>query len=144
MGCERPNALQRNGWGPQAPARSPVVLILQATERIAEAMELLQAAMHTVATSKTPELDFGFLDTRLADVDWGLDYERKIHKIITHWNKVQLMHLEAERRVLTTVRDLLRVSSTELLCEPNVGPQTITRIQAILGKHGAALPEVAD
>jgi hypothetical protein len=101
--------------------------------------------MHTVAASKQQELDFSFLDTRLVDVDWGLDYERKINKVINHWNKVQLMQYpEARRRFLVTVRDLLGVSSTELLCEPNVGPQTITRIQAILGKYGVGLPEVAD
>jgi hypothetical protein len=119
-------------------------LILKAIERIAEAMQLLQAAMHTVTTSKQQELDFSFLDTRLIDVDWGLDYERKINKVISHWNKVQLMHLpEAERRLLVTVRDLLGVSTTELLCEPNVGPQTIARIQAILSKYNVGLPETS-
>jgi hypothetical protein len=142
MNCEPSNS-QRKDWGSGAPVQavSPVVLILQAMERIAEAMTLLQTAMHVASTSKSPELDFSFLDTRLVDVDWGLDYERKIHKIIRHWNKVQLLQPEEKRQMLGTVRDLLRVSVQELLCEPNVGPQTITRIQAILGKHNISLPE---
>jgi hypothetical protein len=126
---------------------SPINLIMKATRLIAEALRLLESATTTAptdamdaSTGVTDKLDFSFLDTPLVQVDWGLDYQKRLSKAFDSWNTHENRFVEAgSRRVLVTVRDLLAISEDELRNQPYVGRETITRINAILGKHGMKL-----
>jgi hypothetical protein len=123
---------------------NPINMILQATSRVAEALRLLERAM-MIATLNTSEfkavtLDFAFLDCPLDQVDWGLDYAKRLSKIFDNWNHHEAARVNAaDRRFLRTIRDLLTISEDTLRRQPNVGTQVITRINAVLGKHGLRL-----
>jgi hypothetical protein len=123
---------------------SPVNMILQATSRVAEALRLLERAM-MIATLDASEfksvpLDFAFLECPLDQIDWGLDYAKRMRKILDSWNLHEAERVNAaERRFLRTVRDLLTISEDELRRQPSVGTQVIVRINAVLGKHGLRL-----
>jgi DNA-directed RNA polymerase alpha subunit len=125
---------------------APVInMILAATEKVAEALNLLEAAMQA-AKAKSPNGeatiagDFAFLDCRLEDVDWGFDYQKRFVKAFEDWNRYEMQNGNIDRRrLLITVRDLLKVSEDELRAQPNVGRSAIARIQAVLAKHGLRL-----
>lgn len=128
----------------KAADENPINMILQATSRVAEALRLLERAM-MIATLKADEfksvpLDFAFLECPLDQVDWGLDYVKRVRKIFDNWNRYEASRANAaERRFLRTVRDLLTISEDKLRRQPNVGTQVITRINAVLAKHGLKL-----
>jgi hypothetical protein len=127
---------------------TPVNLIMKATRLIAEALRLLESATTTaptdaftgVGSQELPNLDFSFLDTPLVQVDWGFDYQKRLSKAFDSWNIHEKRFVEVDsRRLLITVKDLLAISEDELRNQPYVGRETITRINAILGKHGMKL-----
>jgi hypothetical protein len=124
---------------------SPIMMVLEATQKISEALQLLQTALRLTPTDasdgKTVELDLAFLEVPLEAVDWGLDYQKRLMNAFNSWNKFE-KH-QAEPRPLTFIRDLLMLSEAELRAAPGVGDQVIARIQAVLAKHGARLRKLA-
>jgi hypothetical protein len=124
---------------------SPIMMVLEATQKISEALQLLQTALRITQAGapdgKPIELDLAFLDVPLEAVDWGLDYHKRLMNAFGNWNKFE-KH-QAEPRPLTFIRDLLMISESELRAAPGVGDQVIARIQAVLAKHGARLRQLA-
>jgi hypothetical protein len=124
---------------------SPIMMVLEATQKISEALQLLQTALRITqadaSDGKPVELDLAFLDVPLEAVDWGLDYHKRLMNAFRNWNKFE-KH-QTEPRPLTFIRDLLMISESELRAAPGVGDQVIARIQAVLAKHGARLRQLA-
>lgn len=123
---------------------SPVNKIMRAVHLISEALRLLESAMITTTisagVSDEAPLDFSFLDTKLIDVDWGFDHQKRLRKAFSNWNDHEAQYVEPDRRrTLITVRDLLTISEDELRAQPYVGRESINRINAVLGKHGMKL-----
>jgi hypothetical protein len=123
---------------------SPIAMILEATKKISEALQLLQAALQATEARKIDgkpfEIDFAFLDAPLEDVEWGYDHKRRLLNMFEDWNKFETRSDNPDvPRLLVTVRDLLTISEDELLATPRVGEQAIGRIRAVLAKHGLVL-----
>jgi hypothetical protein len=123
---------------------SPIAMILEATRKISEALELLQAALHAQQASqidgKPAEIDFAFLDAPLEDVEWGYDHKRRLLNMFEDWNKFEARSDNPDvPRLLVTVRDLLTISESELLAAPRVGEGAVTRIRSVLAERGLVL-----
>jgi hypothetical protein len=107
-------------------------LLLEALRKLNEAAELLRL----VAANGVPqeEIDQPFLSQRLDRLTFGPGYGVRLQRMFeSHREYVGGEYIDAP---LVTVRDLIALSEADILREPNIGKQCLSRLKAMLAPHG--------
>jgi len=104
---------------------------LRALSEAEEGVKVAQELLRHVMREGLGSVDGPFLDQKLDNLDFGRGYTARLNNMFMLYSSY-----DDHPTPLVTVRDLVALTESQFLAEPNIGLNSFKRVKAMLADHG--------